>query len=356
MPAHIDVTKIPTGIYWDKSGSGRWFIFNKTGDSTSRKTIAWKDATLSELHTIAEQISCIDRRSLRWLLEQFNHSKKFSDLAQETKKHYRKIFTAISKIETKNGLFIELDYARMTSALFQKLVDKISESTPTKANHILRYVRRVFSWGINRGLCMSNPAKGVEQAREKKQHGMPDKDVYETILAYAKVHNKFVWAAMELAYLCRLRRVEVITMSDANISKDGIVTNRRKGSRNNVVELTPRLENVLRVIMDARVSRIKKNKSPVHIDSKNRFLFVNNNGARLTASALASAFRRIINKAIAEGLITKDQAFSLHGLKHLGVTNTKGNRAQKQEASGHVNPSMLNVYDHSLPLVKPSEE
>lgn len=46
---------------------------------------------------------------------------------------------------------------------------------------------------------------------------------------------------MELAYLCRLRGIEVVTLTDENELESGILTNRRKGSRDNIVRWTPRL-------------------------------------------------------------------------------------------------------------------
>lgn len=39
-----------------------------------------------------------------------------------------------------------------------------------------------------------------------------------------------------------------------------------------------------------------------------------------------------------------------------GITDTAGTRAEKQQASGHEDESMMGVYDLSLPLVNPSAE
>jgi len=44
---------------------------------------------------------------------------------------------------------------------------------------------------------------------------------------------------MELAYLCRLRGIEAVTLTDANELENGVQTNRRKGSRDNVVQWPP---------------------------------------------------------------------------------------------------------------------
>lgn len=46
-------------------------------------------------------------------------------------------------------------------------------------------------------------------------------------------------------------------------------------------------------------------------------------------------------------------AYILHGLKHRGVTDTAGNRGDKQDAAGHQSPTTTGRYDHALPVVKP---
>ena len=68
----------------------------------------------------------------------------------------------------------------------------------------------------------------------------------------------------------------------------------------------------------------------------------------LTAHGWHTTWGRFMRNAVRDGIITTDERFALHGLKHRGVTDTKGN---KKEASGHVTDNMLNVYDHSLPVV-----
>ncbi|PPT91941.1 hypothetical protein XthCFBP4691_06055 [Xanthomonas theicola] len=48
-----------------------------------------------------------------------------------------------------------------------------------------------------------------------------------------------------------------------------------------------------------------------------------------------------------------EQVVDQHGLKHRGVTDTAGNRADKQDAAGHANPETTNRYAHDLPPVPP---
>ena len=55
---------------------------------------------------------------------------------------------------------------------------------------------------------------------------------------------------MESKYLCRLRSIEVLGLTDAHASEQGIYVVRRKGSDDNIVRWSPRL----RVAWDAAVA------------------------------------------------------------------------------------------------------
>jgi len=70
-------------------------------------------------------------------------------------------------------------------------------------------------------------------------------------------------------------------------------------------------------------------------------------------SSLKTAKARIdqqIKKSNELGIAFND-FISFHDLKRKGVTDTSKN---KQEASGHRNASMLNIYDVELKTVKPA--
>ena len=72
IPAHIDQAALPRGLYWDKSGAGRWFVIEQREGRPGRVTVATRNARLSELHTIMEERAGVDRASLSWLLKQFH--------------------------------------------------------------------------------------------------------------------------------------------------------------------------------------------------------------------------------------------------------------------------------------------
>jgi site-specific recombinase XerC len=367
IPAHIDQNALPRGVYWDRSGSGHWYAFETGPDGKRlRRKIASASARVSELHALIEDRAGVDRESLAWLLDQYHGSQKFkaqSPRTQRDRKGYRKVVLAY---QTRIGPLGGLAHRRLTTASIQRIIDNIAESHPTKANHIHRYLRLVFSWGIRRGHCAANPARGVEQAKERRQRAVPTVETMERVIAFARVrgclkaHTKgsvspYLWFACELAYLCRLRGVELFSLTDACETSTGLAVERAKGSRGNVVRWTPRL----RAAWDAALAyraRVVPASAPVPIDPEKRGVLVTESGSPLAQSSFESAWQRMILAAISAGIITPEQRFAPHAFKHRGITDTPGNRADKQQASGHKSASMLDIYDHEIPTVDPAGE
>lgn len=157
-------------------------------------------------------------------------------------------------------------------------------------------------------------------------------------------------------YLCRLRGIETITLTDENELEEGVLTNRRKGSRDNIVRWTPRLRAAWDAAKAVRTETWDKRKKPVPLRAEQRFLIVSSTGGQLSKSGLDTAFQRLILQAIEKKILTEEQRFGMHDFKRKGITDTVGTRADKQQASGHKDESMMDVYDLSVPVVSPSSE
>ena len=69
---------------------------------------------------------------------------------------------------------------------------------------------------------------------------------------------------------------------------------------------------------------------------------------------LDTTWQYFITSAIEAGVISPEQRFTLHGLKHRGITDTVGKKAEKKEASGHRSDAMLELYDHEVAVVEPA--
>ncbi|GHC19187.1 site-specific integrase [Aidingimonas halophila] len=367
IPKHIDQPKLPDGIYYDHRGRGAWYILYQDGDRRRRKNIATARATLAELHQLAQDLHASDRHSLRWLSDRFQESDQFTRLAATTQRGYRYSHSVLERTTTRAGsAVIDLNRHRISPAIVQRLVDRIAkEGTPAKANHVAAYLRRIYRWGINRGHCTTNPAWTIEAAKERARHRLPERHVLARVTQFCQQRSQgtttasgavapYLWTLMEVAYLCRLRAVEVLTLTDDQATDAGIRTNRRKGSRDNLVRWNDRLRAAWQAAVEVRNARWKKKGRAVPLDPAKRPLFVGTGGDALTRDGLDSAWFRMMTAAVDAGVIQSEEKFGLHDLKRRGITDTQGNRHDKQEASGHRSERMLDVYDLSLPEVDPS--
>lgn len=368
IPAHIDQASLPAGVYWDPSGNGRWFVFVTKEGKPARETIAGAGARNSDLHRFVEEgKGGPTHGTVEWMLAKFHDSTHFKGLAAATKRDYEVCRAIVQDFPTKLGIKVgALVAARLAQPHVQAMHEKIvKQGTPSKANHVLRYLRGVYKWaGPHLGI-KDNPARGILQAKERQRRRLPAPDVYVAVVGYArhgaglKAHSKgsvppYLWAVAEIGYLCRLRGIETNTLVEAQGEVAGLRTDRRKGSQNNIVEWTPRLRAAWDALLANRAAVIKRRRQPEQLHADRRYLVISEDGEPLSKSGLDSAWQRLIASCVEHQVITEDQRFSLHDLKRKGGTDTAGTKADKQQALG-VTEAMMKVYDHSLAVVKPSD-
>jgi hypothetical protein len=373
LPAHIDAAKLPRGIYWD-SERRCWYVreANKAG-KTSRKRVADAAARMSDLHQLVEQRAGVDQASLRWLCTQFETSPEWRLLSPSSQGDYKYCRGVLCDWPTKAGKFGDLIAKGITRPVVQRLVYTIAtgsndKPTPSKAAHVRRYMSAVWEWALNSGHTTTpNPVTGTKSPAERKQRRLPDHTTMAAVITFAATrgslgHGKegscapYLWAVAEIAYTCRLRGIEVATLTEAAADKAGIRTNRRKGSRDNIAAWSPRMRAAWDFLITRRDAIWTKKKRPVPIRPDQRPLLVAIDGNPLTKSALDTAWQRLMLLAIEANIITPDQRYGLHDLKRRGITDTTGNRSDKQEASGHRSAGMLDTYDLSVPVVPAAGE
>ncbi|SIR43703.1 site-specific integrase [Pseudomonas sp. A214] len=371
IPTHIDQAALPAAVYFDhRKGAGLWYTSHMDENGKQRRrNIAPADVSLAELHRIMEESSNVDRGTLRYICQQFHLSDRFKKLAPKTRDDYCYSRDVLLNIPTKLGVPLgDLTVRKFSPALVQRIVDRLAdEGTPSKAAHALRYLRRVLQWGRNRGFLDVNPALGIEAPIERKRRRLPAHQVLEDLLDRARAFGRlarnekggcpeYLAYVMEISYLCRLRGIETITLTDAHELPEGVMTNRRKGSRDNIVRWTPRLRAAWDGAKAYRAQVWERRATAIPIRADRRYIVVASHGGPLRKSSLDTAWQRFIKSSIEDGTITAEQRFGIHDLKRRGITDTVGNRADKQEASGHRDESMMDVYDLSLPLVNPSAD
>lgn len=86
-----------------------------------------------------------------------------------------------------------LDPRCFTSPLIQRVIDKIvAEGTPSKAAHVLRYLRRLLQSSKNRGFVVDNPARGIEAPKERKLRRLPSHDSMLSVISFAQERGKLM--------------------------------------------------------------------------------------------------------------------------------------------------------------------
>lgn len=367
IPAHIDQARLPAGLYWDRTGAGRWYVRDPhpEGVGTVTRRVAGAQAKLSDLFAIAEErAGRAARGTLGHLMAEFEASLEWQQLSAASKKDYRWCRSVVEARSLSSGIsWPAMQVDRMTVPLVQRLVEAIATGTaadpgrPSKANHVKRYLSRLCAWGIRLGLCTTNPAKGVRQASERGKISMPAHEAFDAVLASArergcrKPHTAgssppYLAPLMEIAYLCRLRGSEALLMTDAHASDEGVLATRLKGSKDTVTAWSPRLRaawDEAVAIRTALLAKPQHRARPVSLRAEDRTLFLSEDGTPLSKSGLDSAMQSLLKAAIAEGVIARADRFTLHGLKHRGITDSVD-----KKAGGHRTEAMRQRYDHEV--------
>ncbi len=371
IPAHIDQPRIPKGVYWDSSGNGRWYVLEFPRKAV---TVASSKALLSDLHAIMEaRAGTAARGTVGYVMDRFHESTKFAELSAGTRKGYEHQRQVVRTYKTGLGLTLDkLAVSRLSVPAIQRIVELIAKGRgevrgmPSKANHLLRYLSRVFAWGVQHGACQNNPASGAAQVKERGQFKMPTPETFSKVAHFAvargerKAHTEgsvapYLGHLMIIAYACRLRGIEAVTLTDANATDDGVLSNRRKGSRDNVTRWTPELRDAWDALVKLRKDAEKRHDRPAQLRPELRYLVVSQRGTPLSKSALDTAWQRLMALAMKPdedgvSLLQESEHFTLHGIKHRGITDSKD-----KASGGHKSERMRQRYDHEVPLVEPAK-
>lgn len=359
IPNHIDASKLPPRVWFDKSGAGKWMIKYKdlATDKWRSKRLCDAKASLPQIWQAFDAQQQTEELTFKTLSREFQTTFIFKELAGSTQADYIDCHNHICNTSTNSGKFGDVPIRHWTTGTVRKYRDKRGETSKSRANKELAYIKRLFSWACEYEKVKTNPAKPVSKLTIKaRQHYATDQD-YNFLLQVAKESGYWYMAPMmEIAYLCRMRLSEVIDITDADETPDGLLIRRRKSSRNNIVEMTPRLKSSVDEAKRKRAAiwQARKQPSPLHADK--RYLFISERtGDPLTASSIKTAKNRIdkLAKDKAERLGIEYHHFVFHDLKRKGISDTEGD---KLKASGHRTPSMLNIYDVSVPIVKPAKD
>lgn len=359
FPTHIIPEKLPTRVWYDKSGAGKWMIRYK-----DQVTAKWRSkrlcsglSSLAEIWQAYEALEKQETVTFKSLSEDFQKTFTWQKLSISTKRDYIGCHNSIINKKTSIGTLGSVVIDNRTTGTVRKYRDSRARTSESRANKELSYIKRIFSWSYEYEKILKNPSIGVKKISIKpRQHYATDQD-YKFLLETAKQSGYwYMGSMMEIAYLCRMRLSEVVDIVDADQLPEGLLIRRRKGSKNNIVQWTERLKKAVTSAKEKRAEILKNKKQPLNINPKNRYLFISERtGDKLTISSVKTAKSRIdkLAKQKSVKLGIEYNHFWFHDLKRKGVTDTKGD---KLKASGHRSSSMMNIYDVGIEIVKPAGE
>jgi site-specific recombinase XerD len=329
----------------------------KDGEKYRSKRLAGPNATLTDIYQAVDAQKNSTITTFCTLSNDFQKSPLWRRLSILTQRDYLDCHAKICNTPGTKYPLGDAPISAWTVGTVRQYRDKRSESSMSRANKELAYIKRIFSWAYEYEKIKTNIAQGVKKLTIKpRQHYAEDKD-YDYLLQHAK--NSGYWYApycMELAYRCRMRLSEVLDLTDANALDDGLLIKRRKGSRDNIVKWTPQLQKLWTDATAQRNKILDDRNQPHPIKASDRYLFISaRTGDRIQTNSLKTAMDRIGDQAELEAKRTGTDfvRFTFHDLKRKGVSDATGD---KLEASGHRTASMLNIYDVKLKTVEPSGE
>jgi integrase len=326
LPNGIRAEQLPDRVYWQPSGRGRWII--KPPHHNTTRTLCGPQSTVADIWAAYSAWTAVPPAdTFRTLSQSFQRSPAWSDLAETTRRDYGMCHTAVCDALLKDGRrFGDLPLTAWTPGTVRKYVDRRGEHSRSRANHDLRYIKRVWSWAYERDHVGSNVPKGVSQLSTPPRQRYVEDGEYLAFLEFAVARYPYLIPICELAYLCRLRLAEVLDLRREDIHQEGLFTARRKGSKDAINAWSPRL----RAAVQGALS--------LHGQIASLYIVPGPTRGRMNESTAQTAWQRTMIEWAAQG----SPRFTMHDLKRKGVSDAKGD---KLAASGHRSAAMLKIYD-----------
>ena len=299
------------------------------GEFGQEIVLASGDAPLSKVHREHERAQGQGEYTLKWLIKKYLGSKQFYEKADRTQKDHKYYAENLFKQPLANGqLFADVRLSTINQRTIRKYLD--TKEAKVTANKHVKFLKTVFSWGRERyANVKTNPCVGVKLYSEPHRERYIEDWEYELLLNSST--SEYIPVFMEIAYLCRARWSEIATLKHDNVREDGVFLKRTKGSKNELTLWSPRLREAVQKAQN--FNRLRFSHHLIH----------DKDGSPIRYSAFQSAWRRLMLKALSNGL---EERFTFHDIKAKGVSD------HEIKFSGHKTERMKHVYDRKLAEVK----
>ena len=282
--------------------------------------------------------------TLSWLSERYQASDQFKELADGTQNQYKKYARVLQhSINKGKSKFGSLLLTNITTPLLRQLLDKRSKMyinkgrTATFANREISYISVVIAWGLQyKHLDIThNPCKGIRRKKENVRmryvEGAHNRTGnYKAVYDLASEREQII---MELTYCLACRGIEARNLKRSDRLVEGVLVERTKGSKTNIVEYSKRLEDAIRRALK------------LHKRFASQYLIPGINNDQLKESTLNTAMQRLRKRCVEKGI----EPFALHDLKRTAHTDAEDDRL-----TGHKTEAMKNRYRVKPEIVKPA--
>lgn len=307
-------------------------IYNGKGHPRKVIRLCSLNSPMSEIWHAYEQYNKHEILNLDWLLRKYMKSEQFNKNTTETIKSQTQMINRINNYPRgQDKILGTAELKIITSGVLRRYSDSRAKTSPVSANREISLISVAWNWALERDLIIFiNPCTNVKRNKESARTRYVTEQEYQSAYLLAEKYP-YLQPAMELAYLCRMRRCEILGATRKQILSDGFDTLRAKGSRDAITLWSPRLRKA-----------VKANHTVAGI-----YIIQDEKGQRITESAFKSAWTRLKKLMVTNGI----EPFNFHDLKAAGVSDTDGN---KQDASGHRDAKMVAIYDRKKKQVEPT--
>lgn len=321
-------------FHWQHLGKG------KMGKKTRLCSL---DAPISEVWQAYEALEQKENNSVRWLLDTYNASEANRKNATSTQRQHEMYRNALAEAVGKNGgRFGDLPLSAVNRIMIRTYLDKAEHKIG--ANRRIQYMKAAWNWASQRyaQVPQENPCEKVTLNEEKARVRYVEDWEYDLVqdLIIQTTRSPYLAVMMEFAYLCRLRNSEVRNLKHTDIKNGSIRITRGKGSLGELTRISPRLQ----AAIDAAKAIYPNAPTP----NDGAFLLHDAKGLKVQKNRFDSAWQRVMEKAVTEGLKTEEQllkleeSFTFHDLKAKGVTD------HTEQWAGHKSEKARMVYIRKL--------
>ncbi len=317
----------------------------KVGDSDDQIIRAYVAAK----HSI-EHAKEPERNTLSWLSANYQKSRRFCKLNPVTQKKYGQLLELILshplKVKGHEAKLGDLLAGQLTKPKLRQILDnrlkryqEEGKKGTVQVNRQFASLSAMFTWALQyvEGLGITeNPCFGIERFTEKaKDRYVTDKE-YEIQYKVAAEVAEYLPVFFEHAYLLASRGVEVRTLKISDVTDTGYMVHRRKGSKDNIIEWSDRLQ----VAYQAALLLHQKRKV------SSLYLIVSSTGRNITQNTLQAAMQRLKKKMGERGFA--HVYWTAHDLKRKGISDSKD-----KGIGGHKSERMKAQYNTKLEKYAP---